>query len=106
MLKIPIRSVPNQKFKVVLDGQNCQIKLYYRFTNTYMDISCNDVEIVNGAICRNRGAIIQRASNDFSGNLHFVDLLGNNDPHWQGFGTRFSLLYVSADEETPKGLLY
>lgn len=106
MVKIPLKSIPNQSFKVVLDGQNCQIKIYYRFTNTYLDLICNDVNIINGAICRNRAGIVTKATNDFKGQLHFVDLLGDNDPHWQGFGSRFSLLFVPESEETPRGLLY
>jgi hypothetical protein len=106
MKKIQLKNVPNQKFKVVLDGQNCQVKLYYRFGSMYLDLSCNDVQIISGAICRNRAGIVTKATNDFKGQLHFVDLLGENDPQWQGFGNRFSLLFVSASEPTPRVLLY
>ena len=104
MLKIPLKSVPNQEFKVVLDGQNCNIKLYYRFGNMYLDLICNNNTIQTGAICRNRAAIIQVATNLFSGNLHFIDLLGENDPNYEGFADRYSLLFVADGEETPKGL--
>lgn len=106
MVKIPLKAIPAQNFKVVLDGQNCQIKIYYRFGNTYLDLICNDVNIVNGAICRNRAAIVNKATNDFKGNLHFVDLLGDNDPNYKGFSDRWSLLFVPSSESTPRGLLY
>ena len=106
MIKIPLQKTPAQSLKIKLIGQNCEIRVYYRFGNTYLDLICNDVVIISGAICRNRAAIVTKATNDFKGNLHFVDLLGDNDPHWQGFGSRFSLLYVPADEPTPRGLLY
>lgn len=106
MKKIQLKNVPNQKFKIVLDGQNCQIKIYYRFGSMFLDLSCNDVLIISGAICRNRAGIVTKATNNFKGQLHFVDLLGDSDPHWQGFGNRFSLLFVPDNEPTPRGLLY
>jgi hypothetical protein len=106
MVKIPLKAVPAQNFKVVLDGQNCQISIYYRFGDTYLDLICNDVVIIRGAVCRNRAAVIQKATNNFTGNLHFIDLLGDSDPNFNGFNDRWSLLFVPASEPTPKGLLY
>jgi hypothetical protein len=106
MLKIPLKAVPNQEFKVVLDNQNCSIHIYYRFGNMFLDLICNDTVIQTGAICRNRAAIIQVATNLFKGNLHFIDLLGEKDPVYTGFSDRYSLLYVADGEDLPKGLMY
>lgn len=106
MIKVPIKAVPNQLFKVVLDGQNCEIHIYYRFGTMYMDLICNNNVIQTGAVCRNRAGIIQAETNLFSGNLHFIDLLGETDPNYKGFADRYSLLYVAGDEVTPKGLRY
>ena len=87
MVKIPLNIEPNQSLKVVLAGQNCEIKLYYRFGAMFMDLICNNVLIQSGAICTNRGAVINKATND------------------TGFADRYSLLYVSDNEVTPAGLL-
>ena len=46
-----------------------------------------------------------KATNDFKGNLFFVDLLGDNSPDYKGFGARYSLLYVSENERMPAGLM-
>jgi hypothetical protein len=37
--------------------------------------------------------------------LYFLDLLGDSDPDYKLFNDRYILLYVSANESTPRGLL-
>jgi hypothetical protein len=104
MRKIPLKNVPSQILKVVLGEQNCQLKVYYRFGDMYMDIYVENVLVQAGAICRNRTSIVQVANNVFAGSLHFVDLLGENDPTYTDFGSRYSLLYVEPGEVVPEGL--
>ena len=105
MLKIPLKQVPSQKLRVVLGGQNCTINLYYRFGNTYMDLVVGNNVVINGAICRNRSSAVNVANHVFAGALYFLDLLGDSDPNYKLFNDRYILLYVSADESTPRGLL-
>ena len=105
MLKIPLKQVPSQKLRVVLGGQNCTINLYYRFGNTYMDLVVGNNVVINGAICRNRSSVVNVANHVFAGALYFLDLLGDSDPSYKLFNDRYILLYVSADESTPGGLL-
>lgn len=105
MLKIPLKRVSSQKLRVVLGGQNCTINLYYRFGNTYMDLVVGGGVVVNGAICRNRSSVVNVANRIFTGALYFLDLLGDSDPNYKLFNDRYILLYVSASESTPRGLL-
>ena len=98
MLKIPLSPVPAQSLKIKLGGQNCQIRVYFRFGNTYMDLTAGGVVVVTGAICRDRQNIIQIAQNAFQGALLFVDMLGTSDPLYSGFGARWRLFYKAADE--------
>lgn len=105
MLKIPLKQVPSQKLRVVLGGQNCTISLYYRFGNTYMDLVVGSNVVINGAICRNRSSVVNVANHVFAGALYFLDLLGDSDPNYKLFNDRYILLYVPADESTPRGLL-
>lgn len=104
MVTIPLETVPAQSFKVVLAGQNCEIKIYYRFGSMFLDLVCNNNVIQQGAICTNRAAIVQHATNDFSGNLFFIDLLGDSAPNFDGFNGRYSLVYLSEGEAMPGGL--
>ena len=105
MLKVPLKQVPSQKLRVVLGGQNCTINLYYRFGNTYMDLVVGNNAVINGAICRNRSSVVNVANHVFAGALYFLDLLGDSDPNYKLFNDRYILLYVSAHESTPRGLL-
>jgi hypothetical protein len=98
MKKIPLQPVPAQTLKIKLGGQNCQIRVYYRFGSTYMDLTAGGVVVVTGAICRDRQNIIQIAQNAFSGALLFVDMLGTSDPLYSGFGERWRLFYKAANE--------
>ena len=98
MRKIPLSPVPAQSLKVKLDGQNCEMRVYYRFGNTYMDLTVGGVVVVTGAICRDRQNVIQIAQNAFSGALFFVDMLGASDPLYSGFGERWRLFYKAANE--------
>ena len=98
MKKIPLSPVPAQSLKVKLAGQNCEIRVYYRFGNTYIDLTAGGVVVVTGAICRDRQNIIQIAQNAFSGALLFVDMLGQSDPLYSDFGERWRLFYKAANE--------
>jgi hypothetical protein len=108
MRKIPIKGIPSQKFRVVLDEQNCTISLYYRFGNMYLDLYVKGTAIELGAIVRNRAAINKISNANFSGSLHMVDIRGNDDvgENYAEMGTRFVLLYLSGGETIPEGLRY
>lgn len=98
MIKIPLQATPAQSLKVKLADQNCEMRVYYRFGSTYLDLTVNGVQVVTGAICRDRQSIVQIAQNAFSGQLLFVDMLGAADPLYTGFGERWRLFYKAADE--------
>ena len=98
MLKIPIQQTPAQTLKIKLDGQNCEMRIYYRFGSTYLDLTVNGEVVCTGAICRDRQSIITIANNAFTGQLLFVDMLGDSDPNYTGFGERWRLFYKAADE--------
>ena len=106
MKKIPLQQTPSQKLRVVLDGQNCTMLIYYRFGATYMDLYVGNELVESGAVCRNRASIIKVANTLFTGSLHFLDMLGDSEPDYNLFNDRFILLFVSAGEEMPEGLRY
>ena len=98
MKKIPLQAVPAQSLKVKLADQNCEMRVYYRFGSTYMDLTAGGVVVVTGAICRDRQNVVQIAQNAFQGALLFVDMLGASDPLYSGFGERWRLFYKAANE--------
>ena len=98
MIRIPLQPVPAQSLKIKLGGQNCEIRVYYRFGSTYIDLTVGGAVVCTGAICRDRQGVVQIAQNAFTGNLLFVDMLGNSDPLYTGFGDRWRLFFKAAGE--------
>lgn len=91
--QIPVDPVPWQEFSVVLNGQNCVISLRQIAERLYADLTVGDTPIFTGRICQNGTAVNLYNDKDFSGKLVFADLLGNENPQYEGLGTRWVLLY-------------
>lgn len=98
MQTIKIQSVPSQLLKVVLAGQNCQIAIYQKNGRVFVDLNSNGVDISLATIAHDAVPLNPRAYAGFAGNLFFIDNQGSSDPTYDGLGTRFQLIYLTADE--------
>lgn len=98
MQEIPIQPVPSQIAKVVLGGQNCQILIYQKPQGLFVDINADGSDIVTGVIARDAVPIVCREYAGFVGNLIFIDTQGASDPAYDGLGSRYSLVYLTAEE--------
>ena len=98
MQEVPLQPVPAQSAKVILGGQACQLLVYQKPQGLFVDINADDVDVVVGVIARDAVPLVCREYAGFSGNLLFIDTQGTSDPSYEGFGSRFSLVYLSADE--------
>lgn len=96
---IPLNAIPNQQFTVTLDGQICQIRLYWRYDHLYCDLNVQDEVICTGTLCVTNEFILQQPKLNFSGNLLFVDKEGHGtQPDYKELGTRFVLCFVPESE--------
>ena len=98
MLTVPLQPVPAQVSKVVLGGQNCQINVYQKQQGLFVDITADDIAIITGTIARDTALLVSREYTGFIGNLFFIDTQGDSDPSYSGLGSRFSLVYLTAEE--------
>lgn len=98
MQNIPLQPVPTQATKVVLGGQNVQLLIYQKPQGVFVDINADGVDIVVGVIARDAVPLMCRNYMGFIGNLLFVDTQGSSDPTYDGLGSRFSLVYLTAEE--------
>ena len=98
MQEIPIQPVPSQITKVVLGAQNCQILIYQKPQGMFVDINADGVDISVGTIARDAVPLVCREYAGFSGNLVFIDTQGSADPVYDGLGSRYSLVYLTAEE--------
>lgn len=63
-----------------------------------MDLSVNELPIVQGVLCLNNCLIVREPYLGFVGDLSFVDTQGTNDPDYTGLGGRYQLQYFEAQD--------
>jgi len=98
MQEIPIQSIPSQVVRVVLAGQNVQIKIYQKEQGVFADVNSDSVDIGIGTIARNAVSLVSRDYARFLGALMFLDTQGNLDPSYAEFNSRYKLIYLTAEE--------
>ena len=96
---IPVNKEPNQRFSIVLDGQNCTFELYQRYDHLYATMYVDETAIISGVVCLDCVPLIQVATTRFSGFLCFADTLGNADPQWEGLGDRWLFVFIPDSED-------
>ncbi len=98
MQQIPLQPIPAQITKVVVGGQNCQLSIRQTGRGLFVDINANGEDLAAAAIARDAVPLISREYVGFSGNFLFIDTQGKSDPSYTGLGSRFALVYLTADE--------
>ena len=98
MQQIPLMAKPAQTLKVVLAGQNCQIYVYQKAQGVFVDVNANGVDVSVATLAHDAVPLVPRDYAGFLGNLMFIDTKGASDPQYSGMGTRYALVYLTADE--------
>ena len=98
MLTISLEAEKEQTVTVPLAGQQCIIRLVQRDSGLYMDLTVNDVPLILGVPCWYGGRMVRYSYLGFQGDLVFLDTQGQEDPSWDGLGTRFLLFYLEESE--------
>ncbi len=95
---IQIKDTPSQTFDVQLAGQACTINVYQKSTGLYCDLLVSGAPVIGGVICQNLNRIVRDVYLGFEGDLVFNDTQGSDDPSYPGLGSRYQMLYLSAEE--------
>jgi hypothetical protein len=98
MQTIPLLPIPSQIVKAILENQNCQISIYQKQGNIFVDVNVDGTDFVVAVIGLNVVPIVCREYLGFQGNLLFIDSQGSNDPTYEGLGNRYNLVYLTAEE--------
>lgn len=98
MLQIPLSPIPNQKFSIVLDSQNCVIELRQLGDGMFCSLMCDQIQVFSGLICNDRRPMPTFQTINFRGHLMIVDTLGKEHPMYDKLGSRFQLVYLQSDE--------
>lgn len=113
MQEIPLNPSQSQTAQIVLGGQQCAIAVYtkvgYELTDVveletviqiiYFDLTVNGVDITSTQNCVNLARLLlNRQYLGVVGDFVFIDTQGNEDPQWEGLGTRWVLVYLDAND--------
>lgn len=99
MLEIPLIAHPDQRLQIILGGQNVTLRVFERNSRVYTDLDVSGAAVWRGFIAHDRTRIKRYPHLPFTGNLVFVDMEGMDAPTWEGFGSRFALLWLDDAEE-------
>jgi hypothetical protein len=98
---IPLQPLASQQFTTTLAGQTCLIALYQKSSGLYMDLTVNNVSILNAQICLVNTLLVRFSYLGFVGDLAFIDTQANGaplDPYFTGLGdstARWQFLYLT-----------
>lgn len=98
MQQLALQSIPSQQLQAILAGQNCQIAIYQKGEHIYADLNSNGSDISIAVLARDAVPLVPTTYLGFQGNLIFTDTQGTNDPTYDGLGSRYQLVYLTADE--------
>jgi hypothetical protein len=82
---------------VVLDGENCDIRLYWR-DRLYMDLDVDGANIFCGVKALNLVPLPLYRYLPFKGKLFWVDTQGEQNPRYSELGVRYKLFYITEEE--------
>lgn len=98
MQSIALQPVPSQQLQVLLGGQNCQISVYLLGETLFVDVISNGSVISLAVRARDVVPLVPTTYLGFVGNLVFTDTQGTSDPTFEGLGSRYQLVYLTAAE--------
>lgn len=94
--RIPLNPVPSQSLSVQLGAQSCRINIRQRRTGVFVDLYVQDAPIALGMKAIDRKFLVRAAYTGFIGDLFFVDTQGEQDPQFNGLGSRWQLAWDPA----------
>ncbi|CAI9399130.1 phage baseplate plug family protein [Lelliottia sp. T2.26D-8] len=98
MRTVSIVPQKSQSVSVILAGQQCVIRLIQRESAIYMDLTVNGNPIMQGVPCLYGNKMVRYSYLGFVGDLVFLDNIGQQDPVWDGLGSRYRLYYIEESE--------
>lgn len=104
MQVVPLDPVPSQTVTVALDGQDCSIRVYQKYSGLFLDLYVAGSLIIGGVICQDANRIVRDAYLGFDGDLAFFDNTGSGDPEYTGVGSRYLLVYLTDEDLEAAGI--
>lgn len=98
---IPLIRYPNQELQIILDDQDCTIRVTERSRYTFLDLTVGDTPVRKGMICTPYARVLSEPC-AFRGNFFVFDNQTKpqeqTPPEWEGWNARWWLVYFTAAE--------
>ena len=98
---IPLIKYPNQELQIILDDQDCTIRVTERSRYTFLDLTVGDTPVRKGMICTPYARVLSEPC-AFRGNFFVFDNQTKpqeqTPPEWEGWNARWWLVYFTAAE--------
>jgi hypothetical protein len=104
--QIPLSAVASQSIAVNIGGQQCVITTRLLNGLQFFSLTSGGVTICNNVLIRNAAPIINAAYTGFAGDFAAIDLQGDTDPVYTGWGTRYVLIYSDTPLPTSRRAAY
>lgn len=88
ILSIPLQATPNQRLSLALGGRDITLRLRTLHERLYLSVYEGSRPLALTRLCHNRLPLAAAG-----GIFYFDDAHGSLNPHWQGLGSRFRLLW-------------
>ena len=95
---IPIQPTPSQTVKTTVGNAQLRILIACKNQGTFVSINMDDEDISNNVLAHDYCPLIQSDYLGFPGNLMFIDTQGEEDPDYKLLGSRWILVYLTAEE--------
>ena len=95
---IQLQQTPSQVFNIVLNEQNCTLKIYQKRGKTFSSLYIDDKVIFEGILIHSFQGFKPANYLNFDGDLAFFDLYGSDDPDFNKYNDRFELNYLTNEE--------
>ena len=95
---VPLIQAPSQTMQIALGGQKVILSVYQKSGRVYVDTTVGGVPLSTGIVALNLVPVIPQNHAEFVGNMGFVDILGESDPVYTEFGTRYFFMYLEASD--------
>lgn len=92
-LQVPLQAIPSQSVAILLNGQKCVISIREMLNNQYLSLISNGTTICQNVLLQYGVQSVSAGYTGFSGDLVVVDLQGTDKPSYEGWDSRWVLIY-------------
>ena len=98
LMEIPLSAIPHQLVAVVVHDQAFQFEIRQMGSSVFSSVIVGGVQITRNVRAVNGGELFPWPDQRVNTQFHWEDSQGDDDPQYEGLGSRWHLTYEVDDE--------